>query len=224
MSDKPHQIQLSGRQQELYKALSEKEQSLADIYLGSLMILQQTENPDSLALAAHGLRELMEKLPRYLDTPIEDKKGPTLKEKARELEQAWDQTLENSGSYSNSDWSGNIDRLLRTFLRKASDFFTWFKAERPTKKQQTEKILRELDPLGQSLPNPIETLRIEEWDQYNNFFQKISHHNAQSTPEVFSSFLYAFENFLLDRLLPRTFEDHTELDSIIREGETGANH
>ena len=175
MSDKPQQIQLSrqqqalyealsqlsGQQRALYKALSEKEQSLADMYLGSLMTLQQTGNPDLLALAAHGLRELMEKLPRYLDAPV-DTNSPSLKGKVQELAQSWSNTLGRSQCYSDPNWSGNIDRPLLIFLRKAYQFFEWFKAERPTRRQQTANALRELDQLGQSLPAPIEGLRIKE--------------------------------------------------------------
>ena len=222
MSGEPQQVQLSGRQRTLYEALSEKEQSLADMYLGSLMTLQQTGNPDSLALAAHGLRELIEKLPRYLDAPV-NTNSPSLKGKVQELAQSWNNALGRSRCHSDLNWSGDIDRPLLGFLRKAHEFFEWFKAERPTRRQQTANALRELDPLEQPLPASIEELRIEEWDVCHNFFQKVSHHNASSSHNEFSGFLSAFEIFLLDRLRPRKFEDHAEIDRIISEGETDAN-
>ena len=59
MSDQPTPLELSGQQRALYEALSGKDERLAGMYLGSLLVLRQIENPDLLALAAHGLRELM---------------------------------------------------------------------------------------------------------------------------------------------------------------------
>ena len=66
-------LQLSAQQRALYEALAEQDKRLAGIYLGSLLVLSQLENPDSLALAAHSLRELMEKLPKYRDLPAAKK-------------------------------------------------------------------------------------------------------------------------------------------------------
>lgn len=222
MSDEPQQLQLSGRQRALYEALSEKEQSLADMYLGSLMTLQQAGNPDSLALAAHGLRELMEKLPIYLDAPV-DVKTQSLKGKVRELVPSWSGTLERSSCYSESGWSGEIDRHLRKFLKRSHRFFDWFEAERPTRKQKAAEALRELDPLKQPLPEPIAGLRVEEWDRFHDFFEGVSHHGINPSQDDFTVWQSAFESFLLDRLRPRTFEDHAEIDKIISEGENNAD-
>jgi hypothetical protein len=163
----------------------------------------------------------MEKLPRYLDLPVATK-PPSLKEKVIHLGQSWSNFTKNSKCCGNPGWSGTIDRPLQNFLKKARDFFAWFEAERPTRKQQTAKILRRLDPLDLPLPKPIEYLRVEEWDKCHDYFESVSHHNTVPTPEDFALWLIAVERFLLERLHPRTFDDHAKLDQIIREGEVNA--
>jgi hypothetical protein len=221
MNGQPTPLQLSGQQRALYEALSEKDERLAGMYLGSLLVLRQIENPDLLALAAHGLRELMEKLPRYLDLPVAAK-PPSLKEKVRSLLQSWGSAARHSQCLLDPAWSGAIDGPLRKFLKRTQEFFSWFESEHPTRKQQTAKVLRSLDPINRPLPAPIEQLRIEEWDKCHNYFEGVSHHTILLPPEDFTSWLAVLERFLLDRLRPRTFEDHTEIDRIISEGEANA--
>src|SRR5262249_46050749 len=221
MNGQPTPLQLSGQQRALYGALSEKDERLAGMYLGSLLVLRQIENPDLLALAAHGLRELMEKLPRYRDLPV-TAKPPSLKEKVRNLLQSWSNTAKHSQCLLDPAWSGTIDGPLLKFLKRAQEFFSWFESEHPTRKQQTAKVLRSLDPMDRPLPAPIEQLRIEEWDKCHNYFEGVSHHTIPSSPEDFVLWLAVLDHFLLDRLRPRTFEDHTEIDRIISEGEANA--
>ncbi len=107
-------------------------------------------------------------------------------------------------------------------MRKALEFFAWFEVEHPTRNQRITKILRGLDHLKTPRPKPIEELRIEEWDRCHEYFELVSHHTHTTTFEDFVSWFTALECFLLDRLRPRTFDDHTELDKIIKEGEANA--
>ena len=60
---------LAGQQQALLTALIEKDPHLGVMYLGGLHVLRQEGNPDREALAAHAIRELMEKLPQFVDVP-----------------------------------------------------------------------------------------------------------------------------------------------------------
>jgi hypothetical protein len=191
------------------------------MYLGALWVHGQDGNPDRLALAAHGLRELMEKLPMYLDLPIATK-PPSLKDKVRGLAQSWGNCAKNSTCGGNPGWSGAIDGSLRKFLRKSHEFFAWFEVEHPTRKRRITNILRSLDYLKTPLPKAIEELRVEEWDKSHEYFELVSHHTHTTTFEDFVSWVTALEYFLLDRLHPRTFDDHGELDEIIKEGEANA--
>jgi hypothetical protein len=215
------QPSLSGQQRALYEALVKKDQRLANMYLGSLLVLDHTHNPEHLAHASHSLRELMEKLPMYLDMPV-PAQLPTLKDKVQQLRQIWDHTYRHSTCRGDPGWQGSIDKPLLKLLTKMEEFFGWFAADRPTRKQRTSKILRNLDPAGLPLPKPIENLHVEEWDRCHDFFEAGAHHKAVESEE-FKIWLAFLERFLLDQILPRTFEDHLILDQIIREGEADAN-
>jgi hypothetical protein len=211
----------------LGSVLQEKRPLLSGMYLGALYVLNAGNNPDRLALAAHGLRELMEKLTLYYNVPASpqssmQKKLPSLKEKVRQLQDHWQNVQKNSKCRSNPGWSGEIDKPLLRFLTKVEEFFTWVVEERPARKQQTASTLRVLDPLPLPLPGLIEELRIEEWERCHNYFQGVAHHTINSSYEEFMTWVAVLERFLLDRLYPRTFDDHRIIDELIKEGETDA--
>ncbi len=211
-------FQPNGSQQTLYEALMSRSSELGSIYFGALITLERKDNPDRLAQAAHGLRELMEKLPKYLDLPIE-KKPPSLKEKVRRLAQRRDKALDNSSSRDGSVWRGEIDDHLQKFLKESDEFFDWFEVEHLTRRGRTVKMLRRLDPSALPLPEPLEEPNIEQWNKCNDHFQGVSHHTISGVEEDFRSQLSALESFLLDRLAPRTSEDFAVIDELIREGE-----
>ena len=53
---------LADQQVRLLRALQSKDDSLAAMYLGALRVLSDCDNQDRFSLAAHGIRELMEKI------------------------------------------------------------------------------------------------------------------------------------------------------------------
>ena len=226
-SGQPKPAELSGHQLALHNALAKKNKLLAAMYLGALSVYQQSINPDRLALTAHDLRELMEKLPRHLDIPVATqpvtvKKQPSLIDKVKALVQGWKKAKRNSNCFGNPLWSGKIDGPLQRYLVRLEEFSLWVETNRPTRKQQTGKVIRRLDPQSRPLPPTIEDLRIEEWDQCHDYFEGVSHHNRDATVEEFVRWLDVLESFLLDRLCPRTYDDRSIIDKIIREGEADA--
>jgi hypothetical protein len=188
------------------------------MYRGALQAAADLGNPDRFAQAAHSLRELMEKLPRDLDTP-EETGIPTLTDKVRQLQRGWAGVMNHASWPGNPPWQGEINDPMKAFLRKTEEFFDWLETDRQTRNQQAARVLRGMDPMGMELPEPIERLRIREWRLCHEYFENISHHRQQVAADEFQSWLQALERFLLDRLRPRTFEDHAELDRIIAEGE-----
>lgn len=218
-------LQLSGRQLALYKALSECDASLGGMYLGALMVLGQEGNPDCLALAAHGFRELIEKFPRYLDVAMSteatsETTAPNLADQTRSLQQVWQNDALRSCCASDETWRGEIDAPLRTFLDKARDFFFSFAASHPSKREQIAKIVVAFDPTGRPLPAQLLKLHVARLFKYQKHLESLVHHGSQSsTPDQFRRWLESLEQFLLDRLRPRTFDDHDMIDRLIREGE-----
>ena len=214
-------MQLSGQQLTLYRALLEKDQKLANMYEGTLIVLNHNENPDHLALAAHGARELMEKLPSFVNVPIKAQ-NESLKSKVNNLDNIWQNTLQNSQSYNSQTWEGEIDRPLDNLLKRLHLFFEWFANHHPRRKEEVAETLRRLDISGRTLPNPLEKLNIKAWFEIRTFFQGVSHHQKHTTTDEFGQWLEALERFLIDRLHPQTFTDFNKIDEIIQEGESDA--
>lgn len=205
---------LSGQQRALYEALAEKHESLGVMYMGAVAVRPQDSNPDRFAQAAHSVRELMEKLPRYLDVPVLEREL-SMKEKLRQLEDIWDRAQGDATGVS-------ITATLKKFLASVKEFFDWFREQHPRRRERTARVMRSLDPGTSKLPSKIEDLRLKEWDACHGFFQGVSHHTTECTEDDLDAWIDSLERFLLDRLRPRTFEDHDELDEIIAEGESRA--
>ena len=211
---RPNSIQLTGHQRTLYEALAGEDKRLAGMYIGALMALSQEDNPVRMSLAAHSLRELIDKLPIYRNTQIL-KKPSDMKSKVHALSNQW-VLASRSKCRSETEWSGEIDKPLKTLLKSTGEFFDWFVGEQPIRKERTQKTLQSLDVLSRPLPKAISKLRIEEWDLCHEYFVRVAH---QGTPDEFAARIYQLELVLLDLLSPRTYEDHAIIDAIIQEAE-----
>lgn len=213
-----HRLELSGQQRTLHDVLSHKDGALAVIYLGALYVFDQKHNPDYLALAAHGVREFIEKLPKIAGiTP----QRPDISNKCAQLASKWDKSALKSDCYSGEVFSGEIDDKLHRFLDSAKVFFEWFRV-RPSRRDERTDTIRSFD-MGQfKMPDAIENIRTNELEVYAKYFTGVSHHGFITSDEVFSSHLIQFENFVLDFLCPRTFDDHEEIDALILAGEKDA--
>lgn len=86
-----------------------KNQALATIYQGALSVPADLSHPDRYSLSAHGMRELMEKLPTYLEVPTGARHESPLS-KAREIEAAFERIQELGPSTAITYWrSRSID-------------------------------------------------------------------------------------------------------------------
>lgn len=208
-------------QQALHDALAEIDQQgglegirLADIYRGVVVVLAQEDNPDHLAQAAHGARELIEKLPRVADVPTVHGSGLTVR--VRDVCGHW-------RTYSILAVDAP-DRAARrdAFDLSMEELVLWFEERDNSRRQAAGLLLDQLDQRKVKLPAPIRTVHVHEWDLYDRYFQGVSHHQIATTKDEFTGYLDAFEGFLLDRLRPRTYDDRAALKAIITEGETNA--
>ena len=214
-------ITLSGQEQALYEALAYESQDLASMYIGALYVLQQDANPDRYPLAAHGFREIMEKLPRYRNLPIS--KGASMGDKVNGLRSEWEKNSKKTQCLNDGKWSGEIDKWLSNILTSVQNFFLWAQSERPNKRVQTAQMLKGLDPSPFGLPDNLGEIRVVEWNAYFDFFVEVSHHKKLSSSDDFERIKYHCEKFLLDRLKPRTFENEQKISSLIKEGEENDN-
>lgn len=214
-------LSLTPKQRTLHRALLEKDANLARMYLGGLVVLNDPGNPDSLALAAHAFRELMEKLPATVAVPA-TARGEKLRVKVNEVQDAWRRATTGSRCHAAGNWSGEIDEPLRKLLLRLAGFFGWIDAHLPRRREEVARTLQRLDASGRALPGPLQDLNVEVWTKTHEFFQAVAHHGKVPTPDELSTWLDAAESFLLDRLKPRTFDDFAAIDAVIQEGDGGA--
>ena len=102
------------------------------MYLGAHHALRDSLNPERFALAAHDVRELMEKVPDIVvvSTPAHSER---LGAKVAELEQSYQRVVSNS-KLKSPKWDGETDGPIRDFLEKVKTFFEWKKEHMPTRR------------------------------------------------------------------------------------------
>jgi hypothetical protein len=206
--------ELSVQQRAVLAVLTARSERLGAMYLGAQFVLRQHDNPDRISLAAHGMREVMEKLYVYIDVPV-PAKPPSMKSKVQALRREWVRVA------GEAKQAAEISGQLRRFLVETREFFDWFDHDHPTRLQRVVAILRRLDPSGQSLPSLIEDQRAGVWKTRHEFFDRVAHH-GECSEEEFEASADVVERLLLDHLRPRTFDDFASIDAIIEEGEKDA--
>jgi hypothetical protein len=220
-----HHFEFTEQEERLHRTLAEKRQELAAIYLGALWVHRQVENPDRLALSAHNIRELMEKLPRYINVPVlgdpAQAKPEPLKPKIQDLSKGRKEARRKSASWSASGWSGTIDGDLASYLGLLDSVLDWFDSEHITRREEATKLVRQIDAAGGSMPEFVKVRLVRDWVTYWDYFVATAHHR-QTTNEAFEEHRSSLERFLLDRLAPTATKELDELDAIIAEGEAHA--
>jgi hypothetical protein len=178
--------------------------------MGALVVLSHDENPDRICLAAHGIRELIEKLPAHLKPPIVFRKD-NMNSKIRPMALAWESA---STSVVGAEVSLKVNRPLRKFFEEARTFFDWLRTSAPDRIRERQALMQRLDPGGSSLLRE----RVAAWTEFNEFFQKVGHHHFTGSTEEFVVELERFEAFLLSVLVPPpTFERIDEIDALLKE-------
>ncbi|NLE46208.1 MAG: hypothetical protein GX620_15925 [Chloroflexi bacterium] len=199
----------------MHRALAQLDPVLGRMYLGVRKILANEDNPERLVFAAHGCREMMEKLPQYVDVHVVAQRE-SLRNKVNQLEDHWCNATRRTKCFQGSAWTGVLDRHLARFLGQLSDFFAWYDGHFPRRRQEITATLQKLDTAGRRLPAVLERHNVDAWDAMRSYFQSVAHHLDQKTTiSEFESYLDALERFLLDRLSPRTFNDLDALDDLI---------
>ena len=111
-------LNLSGQQRSLLLAFERLDPKLARMYLGALRVLADEANPDAMPLAAHTLREIMEKLPESLDVPLKASAGALSNLRVAGLLPIWQKAVNRSSCHSNGEWQGQLDGPLERLLKR----------------------------------------------------------------------------------------------------------
>ena len=212
-------IDLEGRQRRLYEELSRRSADLASMYIGALQVVQLPTVEDRFAMAAHCLRELMEKLPQFLDVPFE-RDDFNLGNEAKTLHDELKCVKEQSESFVEGNWTGEVDTHIHQFLKQVDSVLQDHVTYNSRRRDQFRDWNQALDPSITKVPPDATKRMFREWKSLNDFFQRVSHHHDWLEKEAaFEEEMRALEDFLLDRFRPQTYKKQKRIDQIIAEAE-----
>jgi hypothetical protein len=207
-------FRLTGRQSLVDHSLKDLSTELSALYESALQVLMDGSNPQHHALAAHALRELMGRLPKFLDLPILAVAG-RLGDRVSALEPLWTAT-ERSACRTGSSWAGEIDGPIRRLLDALDAFFKWWTESRPKRREIGGEVFRSTDPAGLKLPPALQKRRADRWLELNDYFVAIAH-GGKVDDRKFTFALYDLEQVLLECLYRRPSEDFSAIDALLAE-------
>ncbi len=202
---------LGQHQNALLEVLEKKDKQLAQIYQSSILILNQ-KIPGEIHFAAHGMREVVEKL---LWKYSVKENGITLKEDFQNFKKKCNKLCEEG------KWPDTVEEInndLKNFLINMKLFLTKEDSKLKSTREQIKSFLRYFNFSRDNLPQKKEDHLIEEWMHHFDCLKKTAHLRNEDKALFLKSFNY-FESILLNCLSPKTFENRNEILEIIREGE-----
>ncbi len=218
-SDGPPQTPqpLERRQLEVWRALRSKAKPkflFHDWYFSAIEAVASSSeaNPDRLAQAGNGLREILEKLPRALDTEIRGPDRNIFEQSRGALINAVAQAKQE---YS-AGWTGGITEKLAAALQ-CVDRYLELRAS-PTRAERTFGGLAKLDPMMKALPGGLQQRKLRRYSQIAKRLEQFTHHQCASDDQDFRDCLTQTEELILDLLAPITAEDQDELLAIASKG------
>ena len=209
------ELRLSNQQNALRMALEQVDGNLTRIYCGCIQILQ-SNNIDKFAFAAHGFRELVEKIP-ILALGMKPERVQITPE-VRTLCDKWNVMKGKTTCFAGGKWHG-IDRYIEEFWADMDSFFSWFTQHIPRNRERIANFLCKVDPRCQPLPENLATLNVRVVTEMSGYFTSVAHGHAVDTND-FLQHVDEFERFFLERLKPRAFDDMAEIEAVIDEGAT----
>jgi len=201
-------LQLTPTQQGLFAALVDKRGPVGDWYRAAIAVINDAGLPDRLSLAAHALREVMEKLPGVsLD------RGLDLPTKVRELRPPWEHACQ---ARQDDTWNGAIGGELQAFLVVMQEFFEGQDHLVRTRRQYVVEFLRRLDVAPAGLPNDVQEENAKQWVAFHRYFDRVAHHGA-AEETTFRDQVSRLETFLSARLIVRPTADFARIEALAEE-------
>lgn len=217
----PHVVatsfRLTNEQTTLFRVLHGRSESIAQMYLGAIIAINDGQDPEKWCKAAHEIRELMKSMAQIADVEIRAL-NESLGAKVGELETHFDSMMEAS-QLKPPKWDGSVDQPMQNWLNKTAEFFTWKKAFQPKRRAEYTQVLRALDGPNRLLPAEIEERNVQLWMDTKEYFDKLAHHGSVALEQEFLERVAYVESVLHNKLNPRTFPNFDALDAIIEEGE-----
>jgi hypothetical protein len=177
-------------------------------------------NPDSLAQAAHGLREVMNAVGRLAGLPQESE--GRLRDYFDPAGEVWRRAQDQSQCFDGSAWGGKIDAPAAKAMKRIDDLVAWDVEHRRARREVFLEATRELDGSGRHLPKVEEDRLWRDWDRVKSFFNAVAKHAKKATEHEFDERLSEL-NALLHRLVGGdVYREQKQLIELIKEVEGGA--
>jgi hypothetical protein len=205
----------SPEQEALIEALrgnGEVGQQLAQIYDGHLAAMA-FQHPERFVMAAHLMREFVEAAPHVIRsgwTTFGRDKRRHLLTGIRTLEKAWK---------SHAVEKELDDDSCVALRAAASKFFGWLEKELPSRRQGPLEMVRNLRPGAPELPEYADHLFAADWQECQDFFERVSHHDLSPAEGEFRGKVAQVTAMLLARMQPRHVAAVSEIDRLIEEHE-----
>lgn len=220
--------QLNIRQRMLWEALTNFSRSagsrqLGPIYLGVLECFDRPAAPDVAAQAAHGARELMEKLSFQVLNGPDDQSG-NLDDRVLEIleahERARSSLPQDRASWVDERMSPEVLELLDVVVKVAA-WRTRYRYEPGASAGAMAQFCFD------RLPAPSRLAKQREWKELRTFFNSVAHHRplgsgAVSLDRVEDRFRQ-LEEYLNARWVPETVRDLAAIDRLLERGSNDAD-
>jgi hypothetical protein len=194
------------------------------MYWQAIRAVDDPTNRERIAIAGHLLRLLQEELPDDLPNVPKVRSPARLRDFFDWLDARWQRLARNATCRADDGhWAGSIDGALDDFLCEMERRLKTHKADYPRWKGEQRRVLGSFDMELSRVPEWTQEAIVDVWIGFHDVFTKAAHHGEVGEGE-FEERLKAFEDFLGDRLIPRTFAKREQIAQLIREAEGRADN
>ena len=187
-----------------------KGERIASYWHCCLKILRDFEHPEQISVAAYCLREVMNGIGL---APFDDLSNYiySLRAKWQQVAKAW--TVIDSGEFDE-----NVKSEILKFLQICKEIFGKLDL-RPKTVEQMAHVVEDADPSRIGLPTTLSRGIGDELANIRRKATQILHGKEIESHSSFMEILERFEEIIISRYKPKTFEKQVEIDELIREAE-----
>jgi len=187
-----------------------KGERIASYWHCCLKVLRNFEHPEQISVAAYCLREVMDGLGI---APFDN-----LSNYINNLSAKWQKVAKVWTEIDSGKFGENAKGEILKFLRLCKEMFDRY-GLRPKTRDQMARIIEEADPSRIGLPPEFSRGIGDELVKIRRKVMQILHGKEIEGRSSFMETLERFEEIIISRYKPKTFEKQAEIDELIREAE-----
>lgn len=206
---------LTRRQKELVRAFSEMSPVIAETYGGLLHALQTRSLPNRKRLIAYQARTLMDLVPRSLGLPetARMRKPLSLGALRNELQAEFERLSHKHGTTEQAPLASQagcaeLFEYVDSWLKRSEE-------SRHAKRKLVRSSAVRLDPAHATPFGQRQTLIIAKWSRLEDYFNALLHGSESTNVTELDARIAEFEDFFLDRLCPRAFDNQKVLEELM---------